>query len=113
VGSATADQRGAWRMTPSAPVAPGTYTLRLDQLGPGGKVAARIETPFQRAELQRELASGEAQVVVQPGNSLWRLARRVYGEGVRFTVIYDANRDNIRDPDLIYPGQVFTVPKTN
>ena len=113
VGAATADQRGAWRMTPSAPVAPGTYTLRLDQLGPGGRVTARIETPFQRAEPQRELAPGEAQVVVQPGNSLWRLARRVYGEGVRFTVIYDANRDNIRDPDLIYPGQVFTVPKTN
>ncbi len=76
-------------------------------------MTARIETPFQRADPQRDLAPGQAQVVVQPGNSLWRMARRVYGEGTRYTVIYDANRDFIRDPDLIYPGQVFTVPKTN
>lgn len=113
VGTGTADASGAWRMTPSMPVAPGTYTLRLDQLGQGGKVSARIETPFQRADPLRDLAPGQAQVVVQPGNSLWRMARRVYGEGTRYTVIYDANRDFIRDPDLIYPGQVFTVPKTN
>ncbi|MCK5276640.1 MAG: LysM peptidoglycan-binding domain-containing protein, partial [Alphaproteobacteria bacterium] len=52
-------------------------------------------------------------VVVQPGNSLWRLARRTLGEGTRYTVIYQANRDRIRDPDLIYPGQVFEVPRTN
>ena len=37
-------------------------------------------------------------VVVQPGHSLWRIARRVYGSGVRYTVIYQANRDQIRDP---------------
>jgi nucleoid-associated protein YgaU len=48
--------------------------------------------------------------IVQPGNSLWRIARRSYGEGLRYTVIYDANKDQIRDPDLIYPGQVFVLP---
>jgi nucleoid-associated protein YgaU len=51
--------------------------------------------------------------VVQPGNSLWRIARRSYGEGLRYTVIYEANKDHIRDPDLIYPGQVFVIPQDN
>ena len=51
--------------------------------------------------------------MVQPGNSLWRIARRVYGEGVRHTLIFDANQDQIRDPDLIYPGQIFVVPGTS
>ncbi|HCR67353.1 MAG TPA: hypothetical protein DIW38_12725, partial [Oceanicaulis sp.] len=50
-------------------------------------------------------------VIVQPGNSLWRIARRLYGEGLQYTVIYEANRDQIRDPNLIYPGQVFSAPE--
>ena len=49
--------------------------------------------------------------VVQPGNSLWRIARGTYGSGLQYTVIYEANKDQIRDPDLIYPGQIFTLPK--
>ena len=56
------------------------------------------------------LADGQV-VVVQPGNSLWRIARRVYGEGVQYTIIYSANKQQIGNPDLIYPGQVFQVPK--
>ena len=51
-------------------------------------------------------------VVVQPGNSLWRIARRVYGEGVHYTAIFDANAQTIRDPNMIFPGQVFDLPKT-
>jgi nucleoid-associated protein YgaU len=49
-------------------------------------------------------------VIVQPGNSLWRIARRVLGEGMQYVHIYEANQAQIRDPDLIYPGQVFEVP---
>ncbi len=49
-------------------------------------------------------------VVVQPGNNLWNISRVIYGRGVRYTTIYEANRDQIRDPDLIYPGQVFRAP---
>jgi nucleoid-associated protein YgaU len=52
-------------------------------------------------------------VVVQPGASLWRIARRTYGDGIRFSLIYEANQTQIRDPDLIYPGQIFTVPQVN
>jgi len=50
---------------------------------------------------------------VQPGNSLWRIARRLYGTGFGYTQIFEANKNRIADPDLIYPGQVFEVPNVN
>jgi len=75
-------------------------------------VTARVSMPFSRAEPVAG-APPEPFVIVQPGNSLWRLARRVYGQGIRYSMIYEANRDHIKDPDLIYPGQVFALPATN
>ena len=112
LGRAQADADGHWKLVPEGKVEPGLYTLRLDEIGPSGQVAARIVLPFTRAK-PGELEPGAAKVVVQPGNSLWRIARHNYGEGMRYTVIYEANKDQIRDPDLIYPGQVFAVPKSN
>jgi nucleoid-associated protein YgaU len=110
VGDAVAGSDGRWTLTPSAPVAPGLHRLRIDQLAASGQVAARIEAPFQRVEMPPDLVLREGQVVVQPGQNLWRIARGVYGRGVRYTVIYQANREQIRDPRLIFPGQVFTMP---
>jgi len=49
--------------------------------------------------------------VVVRGDSLWRISRSTYGRGARYSVIYKANRDQIRDPDLIYPGQIFVLPR--
>jgi nucleoid-associated protein YgaU len=49
--------------------------------------------------------------VVSPGDSLWRISRNTYGAGMRYAVVYRANRDQIRNPDRIYPGQVFVLPK--
>ena len=85
------------------------HTLRIDRLDEGGAVKARVETPFARAEAI-PFDSDLRLVLVQPGNSLWRIARRTYGRGIRYTVIYEANRRQIRDPDLIYPGQIFRLP---
>ena len=53
-------------------------------------------------------ASGKA--IIRRGDNLWTIARRVYGEGIRYTTIYEANTGQIRDPDRIYPGQVFELP---
>jgi nucleoid-associated protein YgaU len=47
---------------------------------------------------------------IERGDSLWAISRRTYGDGDRYTAIYDANQNQIRDPDLIYPGQVFVLP---
>jgi nucleoid-associated protein YgaU len=48
--------------------------------------------------------------VVSRGDSLWRISRVTYGSGMRYAVVYKANRDRIRNPDRIYPGQVFVLP---
>ncbi|MGB7205096.1 MAG: LysM peptidoglycan-binding domain-containing protein, partial [Anderseniella sp.] len=52
-------------------------------------------------------------VVIQPGNNLWQISRVIYGEGVQYTVIYEANKAQIRNPNLIYPGQIFETPGMN
>jgi nucleoid-associated protein YgaU len=48
--------------------------------------------------------------MVGRGDSLWRISKRVYGKGLRYTVIYDANQPQIQDPNRIYPGQQFVLP---
>ena len=50
-------------------------------------------------------------VTVQPGFTLWRIARESFGDGILYVKVFEANKDQIRDPDLIYPGQVFTIPE--
>ncbi len=109
VGDARADPAGRWAMSPPREMEPGLHALRLDQLTPQGQVASRLELPFKREDLAQAQV-GEGQVVVQPGQNLWRLARRSYGAGIRYTVIFLANREQIRDVNRIYPGQVFATP---
>ncbi len=110
VGRVEVPGNGRWTVTPVATIAPGRYLLRVDQLGGGGIVTARAELPFTRADVSEVTMQEGRAVVVQPGNSLWRIARRVYGKGLMFSDIYRANRDQIRNPDMIYPGQIFVVP---
>jgi nucleoid-associated protein YgaU len=51
-----------------------------------------------------------ATAVVSRGDSLWRISRLTYGEGMRYVIVYKANRDHIRNPNRIYPGQTFVLP---
>ncbi len=109
-GRTQAGADGSWRIVPGETVPPGTYNLRVDRVQQDGKVVSRLEVPFVRTEKGELLTQI---VAIVPGNSLWRIAQRIYGEGTRYTVIYEANRAQIKDPDLIYPGQVFLLPKIN
>jgi nucleoid-associated protein YgaU len=110
VGTAVTAPDGHWTLTPhEGAIAPGAHQVRVDALAAGGRVIARVELPFQREALASQEVPAD-RFVVQPGHSLWRIAHRVYGSGVRYAVIYQANRDQIRDPDLIYPGQIFKLP---
>ncbi len=111
-GVTVAGADGRWGALLDEAVAPGLHRLRVDQVDAQGKVIARVETPFLRAAMVASMSS-ETSVIVQPGNSLWRIARRIYGQGMRYSIIYQANLEQIRDPDLIYPGQIFTVPPGN
>ncbi len=111
VGSTVADDRGYWELSPARAVAAGDHVLSIAGVDDAGKVVASTAVPFMRADIaEASLRPGELRVAVQPGNSLWRIARAMYGRGVLYTVIYSANAGKIEDPDLIYPGQVFTLP---
>lgn len=109
VGVVAADAGGQWQLTPDNTLAVGRHELRLEQFD-GGILMSKMELPFMRAppEAIRTLAPGE--IIVQPGTSLWRIARNTYGRGTLYTVIYLANAEQIQNPDLIYPGQVFALP---
>lgn len=109
VGETSTDADGRWALTPSDSVSPGLHRFRVDQLAGNGQVQGRVELPFQRTAASAEgVAPG--QTIVQPGQNLWRIARHTYGAGIRYTVIYLANRGQIRDPNRIFPGQVFAMP---
>jgi nucleoid-associated protein YgaU len=220
VGDAIVESTGNWSFSGSDIIAPGTHTLRADQINNGGKVMARIELPFQRedaaavaalnapppsetpavqqpqttdaqsppatetsartpevqppqvTETQPQTTKVEppsaaetppqqtaeavktefsalapapeqpvtedkkqdvtaaavteqaaktiepdkprsGKVVIQPGNNLWKLSRIIYGRGIHFTVIYKANKEQIRNPNRIYPGQIFAIPNAS
>jgi nucleoid-associated protein YgaU len=51
-----------------------------------------------------------ATAVVSPGDNLWRISRVIYGTGMRYAIVYKANQDQIRNPNRIYPGQIFVLP---
>lgn len=131
IGDTKAD-KGRWLYQGQAQLAPGKHLVRIDQIGANGTVLARAEVPFQIAEdglAAPTVASGvgsaqagagsagEAKpaepetLIIRRGDNLWMIAKRLYGKGIRYSTIYQANTDQIRNPDLIYPGQVFVVPE--
>ncbi len=68
------------------------------------------------AEPSSDAASGEAQwesktYTVQPGDTLSKIAKEMYGDAMKYPVIFEANRPMLKDPDHIYPGQVLRIPK--
>lgn len=123
VADITPGKDGDWRGEIQE-VDPGVYTLRVDEVDTDGTVLSRLETPFKREPVE-VLQAAEAQdavpgadqstpirsVTVQKGDTLWAISRERFGDGVLYVRLFDANRDLIRDPDLIYPGQVFTIPE--
>ena len=111
VGTAYADEDGFWNIILDKPVKPGDYILRFNEIQ-NEKIIASLETPIRQSDLTKVDISGNA-ILVQPGNSLWRISRRFYGEGILYTLIFKANKNKIDNPDLIYPGQIFEVPNSN
>lgn len=110
LGETSVGEDSKWTFQAENTIEPGLYRLRLEQFDSDGEMIAQIELPFEQAEHKIIAAIQPGEIIVQPGNSLWRISRRIYGKGVQYTVIYRANSDQISNPDLIYPGQVFTIP---
>lgn len=108
-GEALADEKGNWELAYPGSLESGAHKLRGDQIDSEGKVLLRAEVAFTKAK-EGPLVMGTQQVVVLQGNALWEIARNIYGSGIAYSVIFTGNQQQIRNPDLIYPGQVFDIP---
>ena len=93
--------------TAEAP-APAPAEAAATPASPAQETAAAAPAPAP--ESASPAAPREGRIVIQPGNNLWRISRVLYGTGSKFTMLYEANKDQIRNPNLIYPGQVFKTP---
>lgn len=140
LGDAVASPDGNFLIEARRDLPVGQHTIRVDALdADGSAVVARAAVPFEREpgeavaavapDKPAETASGEAPsasapettapklrnvdaaVIIRRGDSLWRISKRVYGHGIRYSTIYLANQEQIRDPNRIWPGQVFKVPE--
>ncbi|CAH2396353.1 Ig-like domain-containing protein [Mesorhizobium ventifaucium] len=91
------------------PAAPATTPAAPAAEAPADVAAAtpQAEVPETAAP---KLEHADSAVIIRRHDTLWRISRRVYGQGVRYSTIYLANQDQIRNPDRIWPGQVFKVP---
>jgi hypothetical protein len=129
-GQTKADGNGHWMLRHGpdslSDQPAGELVVRADQLDAHGNVLARVAVPFKVAPLKgadavvadapgfKERAGGDKAITsieIEAGQNLWRIARNVYGTGRAYTIIYEANRAEIDNPDLIYPGQVFALPE--
>lgn len=90
-------------LTPTVPAVVASFALS----SPGTSVPRLRAVSFGDPGAGR-FVSGKA--IIRRGDTLWDIAHRYYGRGVRFSVIYRANRDLIARPGRIYPGQVFDLP---
>ncbi|AZO09000.1 LysM peptidoglycan-binding domain-containing protein [Mesorhizobium sp. M3A.F.Ca.ET.080.04.2.1] len=77
---------------------------------PAAKVAEAAPSDGAAETVAPKLEHADGSVIIRRNDTLWRISRRVYGHGVRYSTIYLANQDQIRNPDRIWPGQVFKVP---
>ena len=108
LGETSVGKDGSWRVVVTDPLPAGRYGFRVEQLGEGDRVTARDAILFTAAAVP---PPGTNQIVVERGHSLWRIARETYGSGPAYTVIFEINRQQIQDPDRIYPGQVLRLPE--
>lgn len=141
VAETKATEKGVWSVRIEKGMTPGAYDVRADHVDAAGKVAARAQVAFDYPSPTAPPAPGVKPIAVaekgapaaapEPaaeakaagttvavrtkqvmrGDSLWRLSARLYGSGRRYTEIYAANAQQIRNPDLIYPGQTLVAPE--
>lgn len=129
IGEAKASDAGRWSFEAKMAFEAGDYSIRVDQVANrAGAVATRAEVPFafkRAGNALAEVAGGTdggpkvsvldeteegVRVLIRRGDNLWTIAHHFYGDGFSYSNIYRENNGQIRNPHLIYPGQVFLLP---
>jgi nucleoid-associated protein YgaU len=128
---------GRWSLTIKGGMSPGGYVIQADEINPSGAtVVASANTPFDYPDMPAAPAlqaaaapasaepsstSSPADPVIESvqtkrvatGHTLWALSKSYYGDPTRYPAIVEANRAQIHNPNVIFPGQVFVVPKSD
>lgn len=108
LGESEVDDAGWWKWSGDKKlIQDKRYKLRIDLIDQTGKVVARALHQFST-----DIYTGQPDIyTVKRGDCLWRISRRTYGRGIDYVLIFKANKAQIRDPDLIYPNQLFKLPQ--
>lgn len=101
---------GGWQVTGAVDKNRQNHRLEFILIDNAGQAVAHYLLPMRSRDLQKGL-DGSQLVVVNKGDALWRIAYRSFGEGVRYIDIVRKNTSDINNPDLIYPNQIFSLPK--
>ena len=110
IGNVTSDDFGSWNFTYNLKSYNEDFEVLAVSIIDDKEVTLTIPLSY------KEFSSTELEkrkFVVQPGNSLWRIARKTLGGGIFYTEIFKSNYAKISDPNLIFPGQVFIIPNLN
>ena len=73
------------------------------------EILDKITLPFMRVEMPYNDVP-ENFILIKPGDMLWTIAYRLYGDPFKYIQIFEENKDQITNPDLIFPGQLFSIP---
>ncbi len=109
IGNTLSNDQGFWTFITKEKIPLGKLNLRVD-LKLNNQLYSFNTPIFNESPSDLDQLLYNKNFVVQPGNSLWRIARRTMGGGIFYSEIYKKNQMKITDPDLIFPGQVFTIP---
>ena len=103
---------GAWQVAGSLDMDIAVNQLRFALFDDANQIIARYDLPVKARDLAKG-QDGSPLVVVNKGDMLWRIAYHQLGEGVKYVDIVRRNQQDIADPDLIYPKQIFAVPQSS
>jgi len=109
-GDALVMADGSWQLTGQVDKKRNAHSLEFILVDNAGQAVARYALPVRMRDLQKGL-DGSQLVIVNKGDALWRIAYRSFGKGVRYIDNVRKNTGDIDNPDLIYPNQIFALPK--
>ena len=104
-----ASEGGRWIYAPGTALAAGDHVARLDQATSDGKVQQRVELVFS-LDKSGDISRAEGNVVIRPGVNQWLISRKLPSGGFHYIVVFGVHKDQVKDPDVVYPGQIIKLP---